>query len=223
MVVLELGNEIYEWTGQSIVLLEDYFKITSEQPLYIKEIFSDSELQGVVLLGNLDILVDSVVYTKDHGAFGDTTQFLGTGLVVFGFKISDIESSIREAVMSFDELIKINQEASQILKKAKSNLEDESTNIQFDDDPDMKYIIFGKRDFLLISSNKQFVLIHKKQLSIRKGDDSLVQIDKNDGIAIANKDRILRIGCPSSESAFSFLGELGVNIASKVLESLIWE
>ncbi len=218
-----MRKETYKWTGQSTVLIEDYFKIITDKTLYLKEIISDSELQGIVLLGNLNIVVDSIVYTQSHGAFGETTHFSGSSLVVFGLKISDIESSLKESVLSSEELMKINQEADQIPGKVKTNLEDETTNIQFDDDPEMKYIIFGRSNFFLIGSSNQFVLIHKKQLSIKKGENSLIQIDKSKGIVIANKERILRIGSPTSDSAFSFLGELGVNIASKVLESLVWE
>jgi hypothetical protein len=223
MITLELGQDIYEWSDPSTVLIEDYYKIVTNQILYLKEVISDSDLRGVVLIGDLNIIVDSVIYTKSQGAFGETTHFQGSTLVVFGLEISMIESSIRKVVLDTEKVNALNQEADQILNKVKTNLACETTNIHFDDDPETKYIIFGRKNFFLIGSKSNFVLIHKKQVSIRKGNNNLVQIDKNKGITISNKEKVLRIGGTNYDSAFSCLGELGVNIASKVLESLVWE
>ncbi|MCK4849114.1 MAG: hypothetical protein KAT16_08825, partial [Candidatus Heimdallarchaeota archaeon] len=98
-----------------------------------------------------------------------------------------------------------------------------SASISIDSDSDPKYIIFGRKNFFLISSSEELVLIHKKQISVRKKDSNLVQIDAKNGITIVDKEKVLKIGGPGTKLNHSILGELGVNIASKVLENLIWE
>ena len=81
--------------------------------------------------------------------------------------------------MSLDseESLRVENEASKIIKKVKMRLSDGSTDISIDSDSEPKYIIFGRKNFFLISSSKELVLIHKKQISVRKSDSNLVQID----------------------------------------------
>ena len=223
MITFELEPEIYEWQGTPEILLEDYFKVIKSSSIYIKEITIDSKYKGIVIVGDVEVLVDTMVYTQSQGAFGDNIQFMGTNLVILGLTLENLMQHVNKVNLSSDESSKVEKEASQIIKKAKMRLSDESASISIDSDSDPKYIIFGRKNFFLISSSEELVLIHKKQISVRKKDSNLVQIDAKNGITIVDHEKCLRIGGPGTKLNHSILGELGVNIASKVLENLIWE
>jgi hypothetical protein len=223
LISIELGPEIYEWQGKDEILTEEYFKVKKTSPIYIKELTIDSKMKGIVLVGNIEVLVDTIIYTKSQGAFGDTIQFIGSNLVIAGLTLDDIQNFLNVVSLSSDESIRVENEASNIIKKVKMRLSDESATISVDSDSDPKYIIFGRKNFFLISSSKELVIIHKKQISVRKEDSSLVQIDEHNGITIVDKEKCLTIGRPGTKLNQLMLGKLGVNIASKVLENLIWE
>ncbi len=223
MITIELEPEIYEWRGTPEILIEDYFKVTKTSSLYIKELIIDSKQKGIVIVGDVEVLVDTIIYTQSQGAFGDVIQFKGSNLVILGLTTEDLQNNVNIVTLSTDESLRVENEASKIIKKAKMRLSDESATISVDSDSDPKYIIFGRKNFFLIGSSKELVLIHKKQILVRKKDSNLVQIDAKNGITIVDKEKCLRIGGPRTKLNHSILGELGVNIASKVLENLIWE
>jgi len=220
---IKLGPEIYEWQGEDELLTEEYFKVKKTSSVYIKELTIDSKLKGIVIVGDIEVLVDTVIYTQSQGAFGDTIQFIGSNLVIAGLTVENIQEYINIVSLDSEESLRVENEASKIIKKVKMRLSDGSTNISIDSDSEPKYIIFGRNNFFLISSSKELVLIHKKQISVRKSDSNLVQIDAKNGITIVDKEKCLQIGGPGTKLNHLMLGELGVNIASKVLENLIWE
>ncbi len=223
MVSIRLEPEIYEWQGTPDILVQTYFKVNKTSSIYIKELIIDSKHKGVVLVGKLEVLVDTIIYTKSQGAFGDTVQFIGENLVIIGLTLENLKQNINLVTLTSEETLKVENEASQIIKKVKTRLGDESANISIDSDSDPKYIIFGRKNFFLISSEEELVLIHKKQISVRKKDSSLVQIDANTGITIVDENKCFNIGGPRTKLNNSLLGELGVKISSIVLDNLIWE
>lgn len=223
MTEIELGPEIYEWKGKTEILTEDYFKVIKTSPIYIKELTIDFKLKGIVIVGAVEVLVDTVIYTQSQGAFGDTVQFMGLNLVIAGLTVENLQENVKIVSLNSEESLRVENEASKIIKKVRMRLSDGSTEISVDSETDPKYIIFGRKNFFLISSSKELVLIHKKQISVRKSDSNLVQIDAKNGITIVDKEKCLQIGGPGTKLNHLMLGELGVNIASKVLENLIWE
>ena len=223
MKTIELEPEIYEWQGTPEILAENYFKVMKSSSIYIKELIIDSRHKGVVIVGNVEVIADTMIYTKSQGAFGETIQFMGSNLVIIGLTLEDLHQRVSMVTLNSEESLRVENEAYNIIKKAKMRLSDESVTISIDSDPDPKYIIFGRKNFFLVASNNELVLIHKKQISVRKKDSKLVQIDAKDGITIVDKEKCLRIGGSGTKLDHSVLGNLGVNIASKVLENLIWE
>ena len=223
MIMMELESEVYEWRGTPEILIEDYFKVMKTSSIYIKELTIDSKHKGIVIVGDVEVLVDTVIYTQSQGAFGETIQFMGSNLVIIGLTLEDLQQQTNIITLNSEESLRVENEASQIIKKAKMRMSDESANISIDSDSDPKYIIFGRKNFFLIGSKEELVLIHKKQISVRKKDSKLVQIDAKNGITIVDKEKFLRIGGCGTKLDHSILGELGVNIASKVLGNLIWE
>ncbi|MHA1978909.1 MAG: hypothetical protein ACW98F_13820 [Candidatus Hodarchaeales archaeon] len=223
MIELELGNQIYSWNGPSEILDEKYFQVKNLAKLHLLELKSDSELSGIVLLGKISIVVDSIVYTQTHGAIGETTEFIGSSLVILGLELTSLQQSVNMVTDDSIEAKNIKKEANQLIGKLRDNLTNKSTNIHFDKDSDISYIIFGKSDLFLLGSSDHIVLIHKKKISVRKGENSLVQVDPHDGITIVNEDKCFRIGSQRKGADLSILGELGVNIASKVLDAIVWD
>ena len=221
--MIQLEPEIYEWQGAPEILKENYFKINRTSSIYIKELSIDTKYKGVVLVGDVEVLVDTIIYTQSQGAFGDTIQFNGVNLVILGLKLEDIQSYINSASLSADEILKVDNEASKIIRKMKTRLGDDSTNISMETDSDPKYIIFGRKNFFLVSTANELVLIHKKRVSVRKKDSNLVQIDSDTGITIVDKDKCFNIGGPGTKLNHSILGDLGVKISSIVLDNLVWE
>jgi hypothetical protein len=223
---IQLEEILYDWHGEPEILSTPYYKITLTNPAKIMEITTDlPSTDGIVILGGLEAIVDSIVYTKSHGAVGNTTNFSGINLVILGLSIANLESSLRKSNLPEEEAQEFKNQAEAIISKFKSRVEDPNMNISLDDEDDeFHHMIFGRRNFFLIGGihNKKFVLIHKKQISIREGEDKLVQIDPVEGITIAKRDKVLNIGGVQNNLG-SLVGEFGVNIASSVLDHLLWD
>ncbi|MFW9903780.1 MAG: hypothetical protein ACFFFH_05570 [Candidatus Thorarchaeota archaeon] len=226
MKTIHLGEALYDWQGELEILETPYYKIILPKPAKIMEITTDfPSSNGIVILGDIEAVVDSLVYTKSHGAIGNTTNFKGINLVILGLSITDLESSLVQSNLSVEEAQKFSSQAEAIISKFKKRLEDHKMNISLDnEDNEFCHMIFGRRNFFLIGSlhSKKFVLIHKKQISIREGEYKLVQIDPVEGITIAKRDQVLHIG-GARNNLGSLIGEFGVNIASSVLDHLIWD
>ncbi len=226
MKTIQLEEILYDWHGEPEILSTPYYKITLTSPAKIMEITTDlPSTDGIVILGGLEVIVDSIVYTKSHGAVGNTTNFSGINLVILGLSIANLESSLRKSNLSEEEAQEFKSQAEAIISKFKSRVEDPNMNISLDDDDDeFHHMIFGRRNFFLIGGihSKKFVLIHKKQISIREGEYKLVQIDPVEGITIAKRDKVLNIGGVRNNLG-SLVGEFGVNIASSVLDHILWD
>ena len=220
---IQLKPEIYEWQGATEILTEDYFKVNKTGSMFLKEITFDFKYKGIVLVGNVEVITDTVIYTKSRGAFGDTVHFNGANLVIIGLTLEELSQHINLATLNTRESLNVEKEASNIIKKVKTRLSDESIDINIEADSDPKYIIFGRKNFFLISSKEELVLIHRKQIAVRKKDSSLVQIDANTGITIVDKEKCFTIGGPCNKLDHSILGEIGLKISSAVLDNLVWE
>jgi hypothetical protein len=222
---LQLGNDIYDWHGTPEILATSLYKINLVEPVKVMEVITDSNKEGIVILGRIEAVVDSIIYTSSHGAVGSTTFFSGTNLVVLGLSITQLDHSIKRSNLTDPESLRWKHEAQLMISKLKKRIEDpdSSININFDDDGENDFIIFGRRNFLLIGGANNFVLIHKKQISVRKGDKKLVQVDSKDGILIAEHDKVFHISGTSRHNLGSLLGEFGLNIASSVLKEVLWE
>ncbi len=217
---VQLGERIYEWIDSPEILSTDYYKISARNPLKLIEVITD-ELHGVILLGKVEAIVDTLIYNNEHGDIGTTVEFSGTNLVIFGLTLKNIGDSIITYNPPDEEKEFLFSEAKKIIAKLKSTIIDKKASINFDeDDEDLKYIIFGRRRFLLVGSETNVVLIHDKQIAVRKGESKLVLIDPVEGIIVAEKDKYLKIG---GKGGYSGLGNLGVNIASSILDGLLWE
>ena len=186
------------------------------------EVITDDSTNGIVVLGSIEAVVDSIIYTKSHGAVGNTTNFSGKNLVILGLPISQLTEDIKQSVASEEDTQQWKEEARLMIKKLKMRIEepDSSFNIDFDDHHE--FIIFGRRNFLLVGSETKFVLVHKKQISVREGETKLVQIDQ-DGIIIAKNKKVLHLGGPSRKNCGNILGEFGVSVASSVLDQILWD
>ncbi|MFX0173491.1 MAG: hypothetical protein ACFE9L_16485 [Candidatus Hodarchaeota archaeon] len=222
---LQLGNDIYDWYGASEVLTTSLYKINLVEPVKIMKVITDSSKEGIVILGRIEAIVDSIIYTSSHGAVGNITTFSGTNLVVLGLSIAQLNHSIKKSILIDSEVFRLKHEAQSMISKLKKRIEDpySSLNIDFDDDGESDFIIFGRRNFLLIGGDNNFVLIHKKQIIVRKGDQKLVQVDSKDGILVAENEKVLQIGGSARHKLGSLLGEFGVNIASSVLDQILWD
>ncbi|MFX0016338.1 MAG: hypothetical protein ACFFB2_01450 [Promethearchaeota archaeon] len=220
---IQLEDEIFEWQGKPEILYSPFYKITLFQPTKIIEVTTDTSTKGIVILGQIEAVVDAIVHTS-QGAVGNTTTFTGSNLVIFGLSISELKNFLHQSTLSEQEAQNIKDQAKEMIAKLKYWIEesDPHMNISFDD-KDHEYVIFGRKNFLLVAEEKKFVLIHKKQISVRKGEHHLVQVDPQDGISIVEGDKVLRIGGTSSNSLGSLFGELGVNIASSFLDHFLWD
>ncbi|MFX0122980.1 MAG: hypothetical protein ACFFAE_05025 [Candidatus Hodarchaeota archaeon] len=227
MKTIQLGEVVYDWIGEPEILSTPYYKITLSKPAKIMEITTDlSSTDGIVILGPIGAVVDSIIYTKSHGAIGNTTNFSGTNLVILGLSIAELENSLEKSDLSEEESLEFKNQAEAIISKFKSRVEDPHMNISFDDEDDeFQHMIFGRRNFLLIGGSrcKKFVFIQKSQISIREGEHKLVQIDPVEGIIIAKRDKVLNIGGTSRNNLGALVGEFGVNIASSVLDHIVWD
>ncbi|MFX0204722.1 MAG: hypothetical protein ACFFDT_01960 [Candidatus Hodarchaeota archaeon] len=226
MKTIHLGETLYDWQGEPDILSTPHYKITITGSAKIIEINTDFQANdGIVILGNVEAIVDSIVYTKSHGAVGNTTNFKGVNLVILGLSAGDLESSLVKSDLPVEETQKFRNQAEAIISKFKRRVEDPNMNISLDDEDDeFRHMIFGRRNFFLVGGlhSKKFVLIHKKQISIRDGEYKLVQIDPVEGIIIAKRDQVLNIG-GARNNLGSLIGEFGVNIASSVLDHIFWD
>ncbi|MHA2224738.1 MAG: hypothetical protein ACXAC8_06015 [Candidatus Hodarchaeales archaeon] len=225
MKTLQLSEEIFDWTGTEDILTTPYYKIVINEPTKLIEVTTDSSVKGVIILGKIKVVVDTLIYNTSHGALGNTTTFSGTNLVVLGLPLSQVEEFLVKSALTDEEIQNWNAQAETMISKLRSRVEDPTMKMDLSidhDDKDCEYIIFGRRNFLLIGSEKKFVLIHKEQISVREGERKLVQISSQDGIVVAEKNKVLNIGGSSKANIGSLLGELGVNIASTVLDQVLW-
>jgi hypothetical protein len=226
MKTVQLGDALYDWHGEPEILSTPHYKVTLPSSAKIMEITTDfPSSDGIVILGDVKVIVDSIVYTKSHGAVGNTTNFSGTNLVILGVLITDLENFLVKRSIPAEEAKEFKNQAEAIISKFKSRIEDPNMNISFnDEDDEFHHIIFGRRNFFLLGGieSKKFVLIHKKQVSIRDGEYKLVQIDPIEGITIAKRDHVLNVG-GTRNNLGSLIGEFGVNIASSVLDHIIWD
>jgi hypothetical protein len=226
MKTIHLGESLYDWEGKPDIISTPHYKIIIPGSAKIMEITTDFQTNdGIVILGNVEAIVDSIVYTKSHGAIGNTTNFKGINLVILGLSIADLENSLIKSDIPAEKAQELRSQAEAIISKFKRRVEDPNMNISFDDEEDeFHHVIFGRRNFFLVGGlhNKKFVLIHKKQISIREGEYKLVQIDPVEGIIIAKKDQVLNIGGVRNNLG-SLIGEFGVNIASSVLDQIFWD
>ncbi len=224
MKTIHLKYEIFDWQETREILYTPFYKVTPTEPTKIIEIITDST-KGIVILGPIEAVVDAIIYTES-GAVGNTTTFSGTNLVILGLPISKLEDSLTKSAINEQEAQKLKRQAEAMISKFKRRIEDTDSriNISFGEkDEEHEYIIFGRRNFLLIGSKEKFVLIHNKQISVREGEEKLVQIDPVEGIVIAKKNKVMNIGGTARNNLGSLLGEFGVNIASSVLDQIIWD
>ncbi|NHJ00864.1 MAG: hypothetical protein EAX86_01925 [Candidatus Heimdallarchaeota archaeon] len=219
---IHLGEEIYEWIDTPDILSTVYFKVKGKESIKLIEVRVDKDLTGVILLGRVEVIVDALIYSNTHGDVGTTVEFTGKNLVIFGLTVENITKSIMNYYPTEEETHFLYDEANAMIAKLESTLKDKKASIDFDeDDSNAKYIIFGKRRFLLVGSENNIVLIYDKQIAVRKGESKLILIDPVEGIVIAENEKLLKIG--GGKSGYSILGELGVNIASSVLDGILWD
>ncbi|MFX1515305.1 MAG: hypothetical protein ACFFC6_03290 [Promethearchaeota archaeon] len=226
MKTIQLGEDLYDWFGDPEILSTPYYKVLLPKSAKIMEIITDSpSTHGIIILGDVEVVVDSVVYSKSHGAVGNTTNFVGINLVILGLSITSLENSLKTCTLLENELQELKNQAEAIISKFKRRVEDPKMNISLnDEDDEFHHMIFGRRNFFLVGGihDKKFVLIHKKQISIREGEYKLIQIDPVEGITIAKRDQVLNIG-GARNNLGSLIGEFGVNIASSVLDHIFWD
>ncbi len=224
MRTIQLNDVIFDWYGKPEILYTPFYKVTLTEPTKIMEIITDST-NGIVILGKIEAIVDAIIFTES-GAVGNTTTFSGTNLVILGLPIIELEKFLSKSDLNELEAQELRRQAEAMISKFKSRIEDPDSriNISFgENDEEHEHIIFGRRNFLLVGSKEKFVLIHKKQISVREGEEKLVQIDPIDGIIIAKKDKVMNIGGTARSNLGSLLGEFGVNIASSVLDHILWD
>lgn len=225
MRTFQLQDEIFDYQGKPEILYTPFYKITTESAK-IMEIVTDTYMNGIVILGPVEALVDTIIYTESHGAVGNTTTFTGTNLVILNLLITELEEFLLKSQLNDQEKLHWKNKADKMISKLKHRIEDPDTcmNVSFgeEEDEDLGHIIFGRRNFLLIGSEKKFVLINKQQVTVREGERKLVQVDKDDGVLIANSDNVLNIGGTSRSNLGSLLGNFGINIASSVLDQILY-
>lgn len=220
---LSLGEDIFEWTGISEVLLNPYWKISLTSPARVVEVRNNANSRGIVLLGAVEAVVDSIISTS-KGAVGNTTIFTGTNMVILGLTIEEIQESLIRIDSKAEASDELRKNAEAMITKLQNRLRSSDFNMKFDADEECDYIIFGRRNFLLVSGREKFVLVHRQQISVRTGESKLVQIDPVDGILVASKKRVLNLGNLSPTfNLGGMIGEFGVNITSSVLDHILWD
>ena len=187
------------------------------------EVITDDSTSGIVILGRIEAVVDSIIYTESHGAVGNTTNFSGTNLVILGLSITQLTNNIKQSVSSEEDSQYWKNEAHLMIKKLKLRIEDHDSSFHVNFDDHHKYVIFGRRNFLLVGFEKKFVLVHNKQISVREGETKLVQIDPKNGIIIAKNKKVFHLGSASRNTCGNTLGEFGVKVASSVLDQILWD
>ncbi len=219
---IQITHDIFEWNGGPEILKNPYYKVCLDSKARILGLETDSSIEGIIILGDVEAIVDSIIYTKSHGAIGNTTNFTGTNLVIFGLSVTILKDFLVKLDLTEQEHLQYKEEAETMLIKLKKTIKSHETSINIDSDDEMEFIIFGRRNFLLVGGQEFFVLIHNKQIAVRKGDSKLIQIDPHDGILIAEKNKVLNIGGSVTKSR-SILGEIGVNLAASLLDNILWE
>lgn len=223
MKTIQLGDELYDWHGDPEIISTPFYKVTFPEPIKMMEVITDDSTNGIVILGRIEAVVDSIIYTESHGAVGNTTNFSGKNLVILGLPITRLTEDIKLCEASENDIQQWKNEAHLMIKKLKLRIEDPDSSVHINFDDHHEYIIFGRRNFLLVGSEKKFVLVHKKQISVREGETKLVQIDPQDGIIIAKNRKVLHLGGASRSNCGSILGEFGVKVASSVLDQILWD
>ncbi|MFX0088235.1 MAG: hypothetical protein ACFFAU_21450 [Candidatus Hodarchaeota archaeon] len=219
---IQITHDIFEWNGNPEILKNPNYKVCLDSKARILGLETGSSIEGIIILGDVEVIVDSIIYTKSHGAIGNTTNFTGTNLVIFGLSVTILKDFLVKSDLTEQKLLHYQKDAENMLVKLKKAIKSHETSINIDNDDEIEFIIFGRRNFLLVGGKKYFVLIHNKQIAVRKGDSKLVQIDPHDGILIAEKNKVLNIG-GSITKGQSILGELGVNLAAFVLDNILWD
>lgn len=220
---LQITDDIFEWKGDTEILKNSNYKITVLNQAKIIGVDTDTAIEGIIILGEVEAVVDTIIHTPSHGAVGSTTVFSGTNLVILGLSINDLQDNMVKIQIPEQKLHQLRDEAESMIFKLKRTILRHNSSIGLDnEDEEMEYMIFGRKNFLLIASKEKLVLVHNKQISIRENDFKLVQIDPQDGILIANKDKVFNIG-GSASSKLTCLGKFGVGIATSVLDHILWE
>jgi len=220
---LQIKDDIFDWNGDAEILRKANYKIKLLNQAKIIGVETDSSIEGIVILGEVEAIVDSIIYTPSHGALGSTTTFSGTNLVILGLSVTDLQNNLIEIQTSEQELHQLKDNAESMISKLKRTILKHNTSIDLNNkDNEMEYMIFGRKNFLLIASKDKFVLVNNKQIIVRENDFKLVQIDPHDGILIVNKDKVFNIG-ESVSSRLRCLGEFGVGIATSILDHVLWE
>ncbi|MFW9779850.1 MAG: hypothetical protein ACFFE8_13425 [Candidatus Heimdallarchaeota archaeon] len=220
---LSLGEEFFEWTGNKEVLKTPYWKVTITSPAMVVSVNENLKPRGIVILGKVEAIVDTIVPTSE-GAFGNTTIFDGTNLVILGLTIDDLKDSLFSRGHASESTHEWKQDAQAMIRKLQNRIRSKDFHFELDGDEDFEYVVFGKRNFLLVGDSKKFVLIHRKQIAIRSGEEKLVQIDPIEGILVANKNEVLNIGGYSTSlNLGGMLSDLGLRIASSVLDHVLWD
>ena len=225
-VSINIGEEVYQVTSTAKIIESQNYSITPlDESFYFVDLLIDNIPKGCILIGKIKATVDSLVYTKKYGAIGNPTIFQGSNLTVMGLYKEELEEKFTIKGISDLETVKsIRTEAENMISKVKSKICSSSSKIEFDDkDDDCKYIIIGRRNFVLVGGRDKFVLVTKQHIAVRSGENSLVRISPEAGIEIANGDKVLNIGRGSPFNLESVLGGLGVRIASTILDEMVWE
>jgi len=218
-----LDNTFFEWQGDPIILMTTHYKtILKNHPLLIG-LKIDSKYEGVVILGQVEIVVDTLIHNEKYGSVGNTINFKGTNLVILGLSIEELGENIITKTLdkkTFDDNFR---QAEIMISKLKNTLDRPDININIDHDCDEKsHIIFARRNFFLIGTDNKTILINNKQISIKEGESKLIEIDPINGILIANSEKLFSLGSFSKDK-ISILGQFGVNLASSFLKNLVWD
>ncbi|MHA1973849.1 MAG: hypothetical protein ACTSW1_12705 [Candidatus Hodarchaeales archaeon] len=217
-----LGDTFFEWCGGSEILRTNHYKITlNEHPLLIG-LNIDSEYEGIVILGKIQIVVDTLSHNAKYGAVGNTINFQGTNLVIIGLSLEDLDRQITEKVLDESSFNSNLKQAELMIGKLRSTLDRPDVNINLDEDEENFYIVFARRNFFLMGTDSKTIVINNKQISIKEGEHKLVEIDPVNGILIANSEKVFSLGTFTKDK-MSVLGEFGVNLASGILRNLVWE
>ncbi|MFW9855080.1 MAG: hypothetical protein ACFFFG_08460 [Candidatus Thorarchaeota archaeon] len=220
---LSLGEEFFEWTGKKEVLKTPYWKVTITSSAIVVSVNEDLKPRGIVILGKVEAIADTMVPTSE-GAFGNTTIFNGTNLVILGLTIDDVKDSLFSRGYTSESTHEWRENAQSMIRKLQRRFKSNDFHFDLDGNEDFDYVVYGRRNFLLVGDSKKFVVIHRKQIAIRSGEEKLVQIDPIEGILVANKNGVLNIGGYSTTfNLGGLLSELGLHIASSVLDHVLWD
>lgn len=225
-VAIDIGEEVFQVIGNSkIIESQNYSVAPLNESFYIVDLLIDNIPKGCILIGKIKAIVDSLVYTKKYGAIGNPTIFQGSNLTVMGLYRDELEEKFTvNQITTAETIISVRLEAESMISKVKNKIWGPKSKIEFNEkDEDCKYIIIGRRNFVLVGGREKFVLVTKQHIVVRSGEENLVRISPEEGIEIANGDKVLNIGRGSPFNLESILGGLGVRIASTILDEMVWE